>query len=151
MKYILVTLLLGISIYACTENANPKGVPIDYARIEKSTRAAMSFLKGCSYLKSEYPQAYINLHYIKEIKIDFDMSDNTFCGVWSPSNMTIILFRPALENAPGCYGSLHYVIAHELLHRIGLPNHKGDQRENFKNYLETDEIEITMRECASER
>lgn len=111
---------------------------------------SIKFLLDCAALKKQYPAAYAQLDgltpfvYYTTVKND-DSCAQYYAGI-------IVLYPPAFSvDCAG--GNTSIIIAHEILHQVGLPPHKIHPKTeaDWVKYLRTDPIEKIMAECGGGR
>ena len=105
--------------------------------------ASRSFLVHCKYLEQEWPEQWRRLPTERfNVSVPHLTMKNT-CAIYL-GNGKILIF-PDYFGSHECYdGSVGAVVAHEMMHQIGLPPHDSPKDPEF------DPIEIAMAHCLAE-
>lgn len=110
---------------------------------------ARKMLERCSYLKESYPKSYeLVTSKITRMNIFYIPIKSNVCGI-SVSPETIAVSEDSFNEDLGCYGNLAALVAHEMLHSIGLPGH--EEYETAEAYYDNDDVEMTLKICYLER
>ena len=143
-KKAILALLVAIFAY-CSTHERAKGsenIPV----IDDSIK----ILQNCDLLKEKWPTAYAQLDGITPFVYYTTVKNENACAQFYAG--IIVVYPPAFSI--DCYGgNVTAVIAHEILHQIGLPNHKIRPRNEAEwvQYLRTDPIEKIMAVCWGSR
>lgn len=112
---------------------------------------AASFLHQCSYFEEnwEFSHDLMTGEDFNIVVVPYD--EPGVCGRFVPSGGSDYIFLyPQAFDSEGCYGgNAMLVLAHEMLHQLGMPPHYIPQS-NWEEYVLYDPIEVTMRKCILE-
>jgi len=115
-------------------------------QIKEDVDISRKKLRACEYFKKNWPTQWSTLDNLQYLKVTAHLfSDGKHCGFGIYEESHIILLREAIEELHSCMGSSTFVVAHEMLHVVGMPPHK--EYETRQDYLLEDPIEKVMWWC----
>jgi hypothetical protein len=145
-KLILASLALAIAtiLFLYARKSQRKAIP------DQKIEAAISFLQGCNSLRLEHQEVWEKV-FTTDFRILFVPYDEP--GVCARYFLGTIIIHPVTLDGNTCYeGHVEYVIAHEMLHALGMPPHTLPIRTQteFDYYLRHDPIELAVAACRAE-